>query len=291
MADVLVLGGGGIVGEAWMSAVLSGLDEGGFNARGCRAYVGTSAGSIVAASLVAGVDPRSRLGTLPAASAQPGAPGPQPGAPLARVLGDAAGAAGARLASLALAATAPAGAAVRRAALSRVPPGRRSLDVLRREIERLGIVWDGRLRVAVVELDSGRRVVFGSRDAPDIPVAVAVEASCAIPGYFRPVSAGGHTYVDGGAWSPTNMDAAPAGRGDTVLCLNPTGTLAASRAAATAEALALRRRGAHVTTVNPDAATAAALGGGLANLMDPSRRDAVIETGLAQGRRLAARAA
>ena len=284
MADVLVLGGGGVVGEAWMSALLSGLEEGGFDARGCRAYVGTSAGSIVAASLVAGIDPRSRLGALPEPPASAPARVQQAGAPWWHAVGGPLAAAG-------LAATRPAGALIRRAALSRVPPGRRSLDVLRHEIEKLGIAWDGRLRIAVVEVDSGRRVVFGSHGAPEVPVAVAVEASCAIPGYFRPVRAAGHTYVDGGAWSPTNMDAAPAGRGDTVLCLNPTGTLAASRAAATAEALALRRRGAQVTTVNPDAATAAAIGGTLANLMDSSRRDAVIETGLAQGRRLASRAA
>ena len=54
--DVLVLGGGGILGEAWMTAVLAGLEEtSGFDPRGCEGYVGTSAGSIVAAALVAGV--------------------------------------------------------------------------------------------------------------------------------------------------------------------------------------------------------------------------------------------
>jgi NTE family protein len=64
--DVLVLGGGGILGEAWMGAVLAGLqDAAGFDPRECEGYVGTSAGSIVAAALAAGVDPRTRLGTLP----------------------------------------------------------------------------------------------------------------------------------------------------------------------------------------------------------------------------------
>src|SRR4051794_8359288 len=61
--DVLVLGGGGTLGEAWMSAVLVGLGSlGPFDARACRGYLGTSAGSIVAASLVAGIDPSERLG-------------------------------------------------------------------------------------------------------------------------------------------------------------------------------------------------------------------------------------
>src|SRR4051812_37960297 len=64
--DVLVLGGGGILGEAWMTAVLVGLQEAaGFDARDCESFVGTSAGSIVAAVLAAGIEPSSRLGTLP----------------------------------------------------------------------------------------------------------------------------------------------------------------------------------------------------------------------------------
>src|SRR3954471_20333976 len=59
----LVLGGGGVVGEAWMSAVLAGLDEAeGFDSRACAGYVGTSAGSIVAAALAPGAGPRRRVG-------------------------------------------------------------------------------------------------------------------------------------------------------------------------------------------------------------------------------------
>jgi NTE family protein len=57
-----------------------------------------------------------------------------------------------------------------------------------------------------------------------------------------------------------------------------------SRGMATAEALALRHRGASVTTVNPDEGSMAAMG---TNLMDPRPRAAVIAAGLAQGRRLA----
>src|SRR4051794_11290924 len=64
--DVLVLGGGGILGEAWMTAVRAGLGE------ACRidrreggAYIGTSAGSIVSAARAAGPSPPDRLGRLP----------------------------------------------------------------------------------------------------------------------------------------------------------------------------------------------------------------------------------
>ena len=92
-------------------------------------------------------------------------------------------------------------------------------------------------------------------------------ASCAVPGIFAPVRIGGREYVDGGVWSPTNLDAAPAGRGSSVLCLVPTaleGGLAPLRAfslaAVAAETLAVRSRGAEVRTIVPDAASAAVMG-------------------------------
>src|ERR1700676_2435494 len=94
--DVLVLGGGGILGEAWMSAVLAGLDESeGFDARKCGSYVGTSAGSVVAASLVAGLPPGARLGPSPGS---PGVPLQEPSesmTALRQAFGAAAGFAGA----------------------------------------------------------------------------------------------------------------------------------------------------------------------------------------------------
>jgi NTE family protein len=199
------------------------------------------------------------------------------------------------LAVIGLRSTEAGGALLRRAALSRVRPGGRSLDRLGSELDRAGARWDGRLSVSAVEVESGRRVMFGTPDAPSVSVGVAVQASCAIPGVFRPISVNGRSYVDGGAWSPTNMDRAPAGRGTRVLCLNPTGSMRPnlsrpfgalgllSRSLAAIEALALERRGARVTTISPDAGSLAALG---ANLMDPRPRSRVIAAGLSQGRTL-----
>ena len=292
--DAMVLGGGGILGEAWMSAVLAGLDEiARFDSTACGLYLGTSAGSIVAASLAAGVAPGARLGALPE---QPQAQGASSSAGASRRSPGLAGAAAASLASLAFHTTQPGGALLRRTALRRVPAGTRSLGGLAAMVERMGALWDGRLRITAVDLGSGRRVVFGAPGAPASTVASAVEASCAIPGVFSPVRIGGRTYVDGGAWSPTNMDAIDTAAG-SVLCLNPTGSMRAtgasllgalgslSRAVAGAEALAMRHRGYHVDTVDPDRASAAAMG---INLMDGSRREQVIAAGLAQGRGLAA---
>jgi NTE family protein len=314
--DALVLGGGGILGGAWMNAVLAGLSEqAGFDARECRCFVGTSAGSIVAASLAAGVDPALRIAEhapvdegdgderrLGADASEQHAGGPdarESGRRARAALGAAAqlgGAAAAPLASLALNSSVGGGALLRRTLLRGVRPGRHSLDELGAHVERSGVRFDGRLLIVAVELESGRRVVFGAPGSPSVTVSTAVRASCAIPGYFEPVVLAGRAYVDGGAWSPTNLDAVQAGRGEHVLCLNPTGSLPASlgslagalgplsRGIAAGEALALRHRGVSVTTVNPDARAAGAMG---SNLMDPRPRAAVIAAGLAQGRALA----
>lgn len=280
-----------------MSAVLAGIDEaGGFDARECGGFVGTSAGSIVATALAGGVAPASRLGSSPARPAvdddEAGPSGVSRAIGAAAMLG---GVAAAPLASLALRSAQRPGAMVRRAALARVPAGRRSLAELGRTIDRMGLAFDGRLLVAAVELESGRRVLFGEPGAPRASVAQAVQASCAIPGVFRPVPIDGRTYVDGGAWSPTNIDGATVASGQRVLCLNPTGSMRpnaaqpagalgpVSRSIAAAEALALRQRGARVRTVNPDRDSAAAMG---VDLMSPSGRSKVIAAGLAQGRRL-----
>jgi NTE family protein len=298
--DVLVLGGGGILGEAWMSALLAGLDESErFDARGCDSYIGTSAGSIVAALLASGIEPGSRLGRMPQQPAtieSSDVSVPDGAAQALHVVASTAAVATGGMAWLALRASEPAGKLARRLVLSRVPRGRRSLAQLGREIERTGASWDGRLRISAVELNSGNRVIFDGSGEPEATVGQAVEASCAIPGVFRPVMLSGARYVDGGVWSPTNMDVAEVKRGTSVLCLNPTGAMQSaatgafggvamvSRTIAGLEAAALRRGRASVRVLSPDHACVQAMGG---NLMSATNREEVIRAGLAQGRRLA----
>ena len=297
--DVLVLGGGGILGEAWMSSLLAGLDEAaGFDARECSGYVGTSAGSIVAAALVAGIDPRTRLDELPE---QPedvpdeavGAEAPSPFARAVSAAGEVIG----PLAAAGLPYTEAGGALLRKSALSRVTPGRRSLAQVGDQLEGWGARWDGRLRISAVELETGRRVMFGEQDAPEISVGQAVEASCAIPGFFRPVEVDGRSYVDGGVWSQTNMDRAPVEPGMRILCLNPTASLLptreqpygamgiVSRSIAAVERHLLERRGIEVELVAPDVRATEAMAG---RLMDGKLRGVTIAAGFAQGRALAA---
>jgi NTE family protein len=294
--DVLVLGGGGVLGEAWMMGVLAGIEDGtGFDLRDCDYYVGTSAGAIVAAHLVAGQPPRrpSTVGT------EVGAPAPPrpidglaaAGLAAARRAGAYALAAAATFAPLALGLAAPGGAVARAVLLRRLPRPKSTLNDLRGNIERLEPRFDGRLRVTAVDRGNGRRVVFGSPRGPRASVAAAVEASCSVPWLFAPVEIGDREYVDGGVWSPTNLDAAPAGRDTHVLCLNPTASIPAtngvlavirsvSRTAVSVEALALRRRGAAVRMLAPNDECAELMG---VDFMDREPRGRVLAAGYRQG--------
>jgi NTE family protein len=318
MPDVLVLAGGGVIGEAWMTGVLAGIeDAAGIDMRRVESFVGTSAGSIVAAALAAGRSPRRpRDGGADDAGA-PAAPpaaddaSAQADAPEAddasaqgagwRVARNAARwgwAATAPLAPAAIALGAPGGALARSALLARAPSSGRRLDGLRAEVERSGARFDGRQRICGVDKASGKRVVFGAPGAPPATVADAVTASCSIPWAFAPVEIGGREYVDGGVWSVTNLDVAPAGRDTQVLCLDPTASLGpgagtlgalrqAFRVAAAIEVQALRGRGARVRHISPDPDAARWMG---QDFMATEPAQEVLAAGYRQGRALARRA-
>jgi NTE family protein len=300
--DVLVLGSGGTLGEAWLRALLAGLEaETGWDLRECEAFVGTSAGSIVASVLAAGRRPEAAQGAAGEWERAAGASAASGDGLLSSAGRRARGAAlalAAPAAPVVAAGLEPAGAALRAAVLRRGRRPAREIPRLRQALERLPQEFDGRLRVTAVDLRSGRRVVFGAPGAPAARVADAVLASCAVPWVFRPVTIGGREYVDGGAWSAANLDAAPVRKGTEVLCLNPTASprlavdpLGAVRAfagaGAAAEALLLRRRGARVRIVAPDHATVDAIG---PNMFDARRRARVEAAGYRQGRALASRA-
>jgi NTE family protein len=284
-----------------MMGLLAGIEDAtGFDLRECESFVGTSAGAIVSAHLAAGQSPR-RPSNIDNGSFSDEA-GSEPVAGLAAAAmyaakrtGGFALAAGAAFAPLALGVAAPGGALMRAAMLRRIPRPQDDLSRLRNRIERSRARFDGRLRVTAVDRQNGRRVVFGSPRAPTVSVAEAVQASCTVPWLFAPVEIQGREYVDGGVWSPTNLDAAPAGRDTHVLCLNPTAGLIGShsvlslvrtvaRSAMSVEALALRRRGTAVRLIAPNTEAAAAMG---TNYMDPQPSDRVISAAYRQGLRLA----
>jgi NTE family protein len=278
-----------------MMGLLSGLEVAtAIDTRAFDHYVGTSAGAIVAAHLASGHPPRRpAFSTTQLAALEPNGNGAANGA---------AGRAGNRRAgedrlsaaiSAALVAglATPGGAVVRAALLRGLDGPRGTLDHLNAHIAEMNLEFDGRLRVVAVDRRTGRRVVFGTPSAPSAAVADAVTASCTVPWRFEPVAIDGREYVDGAVWSPINLDAAPAGAGVHVLCLNPTASLRGaggpvgllrhvSRSAARVETVALQRLGATVEMVSPDAASAAAMG---VSLMDRRRTRAVLEAGYQQG--------
>jgi NTE family protein len=286
--DVLVLGGGGVVGEAWMTGLLGGIeDTAGVDLHRVEAFVGTSAGAIVAARLAAG-QPLRRPPRRRAAAAQIAA---EEGGGLLRTAAHWGWAATAPLAPLATALAAPGGAFLRSALLARAPNTGRTVAGLRAEVDASGVRFDGSLRVCCVDKRSGRRVVFGAPGAPPASVGEAVAASCAIPWVFAPVRIGDREYVDGGVWSVTNLDAAPAQRDTQVLCLDPTAALSSTlgrafRVAVAVELQILRRRGARVDHITPDDEAAEAMG---PEFMAAARAAAALAAGYRQGRGLAAR--
>jgi NTE family protein len=310
--DVLVLASGGTLGEAWMSGVLAGIeDASGHDFRSTESFVGTSAGSLVAAALVAGQRPRRPRagGGLPAlgpgttaddvSSAQASSLGAArtslPRAVLANVGREAlrlAGVAATPMAPVALSVGSSGTTAVRAALLGRAPGSDRSLTRIHDGVSATGARFDGRLRVVTVDRANGRRVVFGAPGAPDATVAEAVQASCSVPWIFAPVQIDGREYVDGGVWSNTNLDIAPAGRLTQVLCLNPILSLdialaspfgmlrALAGSTAAVETLALRSRGARVRMIGPAQIIARVMA---PDLMDTRLREDVLAGGYAQG--------
>jgi len=310
--DILVLASGGTLGEAWMSGLLAGVEEAtGHDFRETEAFVGTSAGSLVAAALAAGQRPRRPGGSAQQRSLPAGAPSgdvsaqasaplgfarlPAPRAIVATLAREAlriAGAAATPLAPTALAVGSSGSSALRAALLHRTPGSDTSLSAIHERVSATGARFDGRLRVVAVDRERGRRVIFGAPGAPDATVAQAVQASCSVPWIFAPVRIDDRDYVDGGVWSNTNLDVAPAGRATEVLCLNPIASLdialaspfgvlrALAGSTATLETLVLRNRGARVRMIGPDHDSARLMG---PNLMDNERRDEVLASGFAQG--------
>jgi len=101
---------------------------------------------------------------------------------------------------------------------------------LRRNFERSGIPNDFRalyrqtkkeLYIGAMNLDSAERVVFGHDEDTSVTVSEAVQASTALPGFYKPARIGGVDYVDGGVRRTANIDVAIEHGADLVICYNP----------------------------------------------------------------------
>ena len=302
----LVLGAGGVLGAAWMTGALASLqDRLPVPAADVDLIVGTSAGSVLAAALrcrasldeIVAWQCGDATGILSESVVLAAQDGPLP--PLPHLL---------RPGSLPLA----------RAALLRplqVPPwvgasgwlphGRGQHAALRslvsalhcRHQQRAGTPgpWvDGQTWIVAMDYDTGRRVLFGHPDAPRASLPDAVVASCSIPGWHEPTRIDGRRYVDGGVRSATSLGVLSGTDVDEVYVLAPMASTEPDHPlqphlrlerrlrqlitrALLRQAKALSAQGMHVTIVTPGPRDLAIMG---ANLMDPRRRQAVLEASL-----------
>ncbi|HSL57173.1 MAG TPA: patatin-like phospholipase family protein [Acidimicrobiales bacterium] len=211
----LVLGGGGVVGVAYHAGALSAIaHDWDWDPRTADLIVGTSAGSIVGALLRSGIPAHDLAAALVGAEvteADPATIAAARGPSGLPPVGWATFVRWPRLPSAGLLRS-----AVRRpwridpltAVAALVPDGK--VDLAAQIVGLSGVlgeVWpERRLWLTAVRERDLRRVAFGRGDRFDAPLASAVAASCAVPGYFAPVPIGADRFVDGGVRSPTNAD-------------------------------------------------------------------------------------
>ena len=324
----LVLGAGGIAGHAFHAATLDALAAvTGWSPNAATVIVGTSAGSAVAALVRGGLSPadiaRRAAGEPMSAAAtrlvqqrmhdassrtensSNSLRAPTPEAAAARP-GGATRNAAERFSLVAAfspsaprrflhAALEPWNARLGTLAAAALPEGRIPIDRVVDGMRRIypDGAWPARdLWICAVRLHDGRRVVFGRDPGTTAQASVtdAVAASCAIPAFFRPVRIGGVRHVDGGAWSPSNVDVLGGVDLDLILVLSPMSARrtipsasvdgamrAACRLQLTQEVLRVRRHGTPVVVIEPGDRELAAMGSS-AQAMDPERGPAIVRT-------------
>ncbi|MGH9392023.1 MAG: patatin-like phospholipase family protein, partial [Vicinamibacteria bacterium] len=75
--------------------------------------------------------------------------------------------------------------------------------------------------ITATNLDTAERVIFGTFERTDATISEAIQASTALPGFYRPARIGGIDYVDGGVRSTANIDVAIDHGADLIICYNP----------------------------------------------------------------------
>lgn len=234
----LVLGGGGFTGAVYEIGALRALDLLSVNSSVTNfdIFVGTSAGSFVAAMTANGITPEEMMRVLDRQ-----APTPFPEIALSTLL------------SLNLSEIASKAAAfpwrltklgwklarhVRQVSALDVvlgiaeglPSGLYSGQGIEGYVRRV-LTEDGRtddfrtldrqLFITATDLDTCECVVFGLDGLHDVPISTAVRASTALPMVYEPVRVGDRDLVDGGLISTTNLDLAVEAGARLVVIVNP----------------------------------------------------------------------
>ena len=279
----LILGGGGPVGEAWESGVISGLTEKGIDLSRADLIIGTSAGAIVGARVASRM---SRSDFINAALARPD--DSQPRQPPDRTPS-----------------SPPPDLSFLAVKLQEMGTGKGSQQSIRAEIGE----WAQKVRPVISESQfvasytrrfpekewPSRAYECTSVDTADgslrvwnwssgVPLALAVASSCALPGVFAPVIVSDHRYMDGGVRSVTNADLARGCKTALVLAptMGPNDALAKSfTRPLNGELRTLQDSGCKVELIVPDPASLKAFG---AALGDENDRAPAFNAGRVEGR-------
>ena len=234
----LVLGGGGFTGGVYEIGALRALDLLVTNSsiNQFDVYVGTSAGSFIAALCANGVSPEemmrvvTRQGKAPFKDinlndllrpnlvefARKGALLPLRAASLAREVASQWGAVSLMDVFLGLAEGLPSGAYTG-AGIENYLHGVLSEPGRTDDFRKLGC----ELYITATDLDTCERVVFGVDGTDDVPISTTVRASGALPMVYAPVRIKDRELIDGGIVSTTNLDIAVEAGAKFVVVINP----------------------------------------------------------------------
>jgi NTE family protein len=80
---------------------------------------------------------------------------------------------------------------------------------------------ESELYLVATDLDTCERIIFGAEDWDDVPISSAVAASTALPMVYKPVEIKGRELVDGGIVSTTNIDIAVEAGAKLLVVVNP----------------------------------------------------------------------
>ncbi len=101
---------------------------------------------------------------------------------------------------------------------------------LRRNLDRIGMPNDFRaferkrgrqLYVSACDLDTAERVVFGADENAEVSISQSVQASTALPLFYKAARINGIDYIDGGVRHTANIDVAIEKGADLIVCYNP----------------------------------------------------------------------
>jgi NTE family protein len=80
---------------------------------------------------------------------------------------------------------------------------------------------DNELYLAATDIDTCERIVLGAVGWDDVPISQAVRASAALPMLYKPCEIKGRTLIDGGIVSTTNLDIAVEAGAKLIVVVNP----------------------------------------------------------------------